>query len=193
MLVLGRKAVFCLRVMLRRFWWRSARCFLWGRCRRRFDSHYYTSVARAKVATCGKRLKVNARCRFTRHCHFGENCNFNGMTVRGVGTVIIGNNFHSGEGCRIITSNHNFDGGAEIPYDSTHIVKKVIIGDNVWFGDSVLVVGNVVIGEGAIVAAGSVVCKDVPEGAIVGGNPAKLIRFRNLDHYHRLKSARRFH
>lgn len=188
-----RTIVFRLGSLVKKSWWRLKRRFLWGHCRRRFDSRYYTSVARAKVASCGDRLKVNARCRFTRYCHFGENCNFNGMTVLGCGIVIIGDNFHSGENCRMITSNHNFDGGTEIPYDSTHIAKKIVIGDNVWFGDSVLVVGNVEIGEGAIIAAGSVVCKDVPVGAIVGGNPAKLIRFRDMEHYNQLKRAGKFH
>jgi len=115
------------------------------------------------------------------------------MTIRGCGSVVIGNNFHSGECCRIITANHNFDHGEAIPYDDTYEKKRVIIGDNVWFGDMVLVVGNVKIGEGAIIAAGSVVCKDVPACAIVGGNPAKLIRYRDIDHYEHLKREGRFH
>lgn len=153
----------------------------------------YSAAVRRIAASCGSDLRVNHPSRFTRFCRFGDNCNFNGMTVLGGGEVSFGNNFHSGENCRIITQNHNFDHGTAIPYDSTYIKKKITIEDNVWFGDSVIVVGNVTIGEGAIIGAGAVVVKDVPPGAIVGGNPAKLIRFRDMDHYNRLKAEGRFH
>ena len=114
----------------------------------------YSEEARRVAASCGAGLKVNHPSRFSRFCRFGDNCNFNGMTVLGGGEVSFGNNFHSGENCRIITQNHNFDHGEAIPYDSTYITKKVTIEDNVWLGDSVIVVGNVTIGEGAIVGAG---------------------------------------
>lgn len=172
--------------MLRRLK-RAVRRFMDARRKRR-----YTEAARRIAAGCGRDLRVNAPCRFTRFCTFGDNCNFNGMTVLGKGSVTFGSNFHSGENCRIITQNHNFDGGDAIPYDATYVTKTIAIGDNVWFGDSVMVVGDVTIGEGAIIGAGAVVTKDVPAGAIVGGNPAQLIRFRDMEHYNRLKKEGRF-
>ena len=92
----------------------------------------------------------------------------------------------------IITQNHNYDEGNSIPYDDTYIYKTVIIEDNVWLGNRVIITGNITIGEGAIVAAGSVVCKDVPKYAIVGGNPAKVIKYRNIEHYNELKKEKRF-
>lgn len=52
------------------------------------------------------------------------------------------------------------------------------IGSDVWLCDGCIVLSGVRIGHGAIIAAGSVVTKDVPDFAIVGGNPAKLIRYR---------------
>ena len=55
---------------------------------------------------------------------------------------------------------------------------NIIIGNDVWIGNNVLLKGGITIGDGAIVAMGSVVTKDVPPYAIVGGVPAKLIRFR---------------
>jgi acetyltransferase-like isoleucine patch superfamily enzyme len=55
---------------------------------------------------------------------------------------------------------------------------KVIIGNDVWIGIRVTIVGNVKIGNGAVIAAGAVVTKDVPPYAIVGGVPAKIIRYR---------------
>ena len=59
--------------------------------------------------------------------------------------------------------------------------NKISIGNDVWIGHNVLVVGNVSIGNGAILAAGSVVTKDVAPYAIVAGVPAKQIRKRFSD------------
>lgn len=62
------------------------------------------------------------------------------------------------------------------------IVSKgaVIIEDDVWIGDKVTILSNVVIGKGAVVAANSVVTKSVPPYSIVAGNPAKIIKQRKL-------------
>jgi acetyltransferase-like isoleucine patch superfamily enzyme len=56
-------------------------------------------------------------------------------------------------------------------------VGDIIIRDGAWLGTGVTVIGNVTIGKGAIVGAGSVVTKDVPDNCIVAGNPAKVIRY----------------
>jgi acetyltransferase-like isoleucine patch superfamily enzyme len=144
-----------------------------------------------KVVKYGDKLRVNYKSSFNRNTYFADNCNFNGMRISGGGKVMFGNNFHSGKECLIITENHNYNGDA-IPYDNTIITKTIIIEDNVWFGHRVIVVGNVTIGEGVIVAAGSVVCKNIPKYAIVGGNPAKIIKFRDIHHYERLKLMNKY-
>jgi acetyltransferase-like isoleucine patch superfamily enzyme len=59
-----------------------------------------------------------------------------------------------------------------------HSKGDIIIGDDVWIGMNAIICSGVKIGQGAVVAAGAIVTKDVPPYAIVGGNPAKLIRFR---------------
>lgn len=56
--------------------------------------------------------------------------------------------------------------------------NDIIVEDDVWIGDSAIISSGVHIGQGAIIAAGAVVTKDVPPYAIVGGNPAKLIKYR---------------
>ena len=56
--------------------------------------------------------------------------------------------------------------------------KEVVIGNDVWIGGNVSILDGVVVGDGAIIAAGAVVTKDVPPYAVVGGVPAKVIKYR---------------
>ena len=55
----------------------------------------------------------------------------------------------------------------------------IIIGNEAWIGTAAIILCGVTIGEGAVVAAGAVVTRDVPAGAIVAGNPARLVKYRN--------------
>ena len=153
------------------------------RALRELRSGYYTACALRKVKRRGPRCKCNAKCRFTSKTELGENCNFNGMEVTGRGLVRIGNNFHSGKDCTIMTSYHNYDHGARIPYDDTFITRDVVIGDNVWIGQSVIILAGSHIGDGAVIQAGSVVCGDIPPLAVAGGHPAKPFKYRDKEHY----------
>ncbi len=92
----------------------------------------------------------------------------------------------------LLTRNHNYE-GSQIPYDSTYIDKDITIGDFVWLGNRVIIMGGVSIGEGAIIAAGAVVTRDVPRCAIVGGNPAQIIKYRDIAHFDQLKQEQKFH
>lgn len=154
---------------------------------------WYTSFVRTQASSAGTDLQVNGKSSVNERTVLGDNVNFNGMEVRGGGPVEIGDNFHSGPECRILTQNHNYDDGDAVPYDDTYVVDGVTIGDNVWFGIDVTVLPGVTIGEGAIVQASSTVVSDVPAGAIVGGHPAEIITYRDMDHYERLKDAGKFH
>lgn len=135
------------------------------------------------------RIFINGKCRFTPNCHIGNNCHFNGMVINGDGKVFIGDNFHSGTECLIITQNHNYDSGERLPYDNSYIVKNITIGKNVWLGSRVILLPGTVLGDGCIVQAGSVVHGKIPRLAIVGGNPATVIKYRDEEHYTRLENA----
>ena len=56
--------------------------------------------------------------------------------------------------------------------------KRVKVGNDVWIGTKVMIMGGVTVGDGAVIGAGSIVTKDVPPYAIVAGVPAKVIRYR---------------
>lgn len=125
------------------------------------------------------------------HCSVGNNCNFNGMRISGFGKVIIGDNFHSGEGCLIITSNHKYEGNA-LPYDENNINKDVIIGKNVWIGSRVIILPGSELGDGCIIQAGSVVVGKISPLSIAGGHPAKVFSMRNEKHYWSLEQDHKY-
>ena len=153
---------------------------------------FWTTICKRKLRRVGNGIKINSYCRFTSNTNVGDYCNFNGLKICGKGRVVIGNYFHSGSECMFITENHNYEGEA-LPYDDTYILKDIIIDDCVWIGSRVLVLGGVHIGEGAIVQAGSVVVDDIPSQAIAGGNPARVFKYRDENHYNRLKENKIFH
>ncbi len=153
---------------------------------------FWTSYVKKRSISVGKNLKVNACSKVYKNVVLGDNVNFNGITIKGKGICTIGNNFHSGQDCLIILQNHNYE-GTEIPYDSTNIIKNVVIEDNVWIGDRVIILGGITIGEGAIIQAGSVVCKNIPPYVIAGGHPATEFSRRDIQHYERLKKEKKYH
>lgn len=153
---------------------------------------FYTIKVKYQCKSYGSPLSVNFKSSVTSNTVLHKNVNFNGMQIKGSGKVIIGNNFHSGQDCLIISDIHNYDKGDAIPYDNTYIANTIIIKDNVWIGDRVTIIGNVTIDEGAIIQAGSVVVKDIPKYSIAGGHPAVVFKHRDIDHYEGLKKMNRF-
>ena len=109
------------------------------------------------------------------------------------GGVTIGKYFHPGRRLTIITTNHDYDSKDYIPYGEVDIEKPVRIDDFVWCGANVTILPGVTIGEGAVIAGGAVVTKNVADFSIVGGNPAKFIKYRNIENYKRLKKLNKFH
>ena len=123
-----------------------------------------------------------------------EHVSFNGMRMEGDGKVTIGRYFHSGTECLMITRSHGYDTGNKIPYDAEHhIYKDIEIGDFVWLGSRVMILPGTNIGEGAIIQGGSVVHGKIPPYAIAGGNPAKVFKYRDIEHFKKLKEEGKFY
>ena len=77
---------------------------------------------------------------------------------------------------------------------SSTVSRKTFLGKNIHFnGMEIGGCGDVTIGEGAIIQAGSVVVKDIPKYAIAEGSPAIVFSQRNVEHYEELKKKKRFH
>lgn len=151
----------------------------------------FTEAVKMIAAETGPYLRVNNYSRVSRNTYLSNNVNFNGMKINGKGKVSIGQYFHSGEECIMITDTHNYE-GEMIPYDNTDKVRDIIIDDFVWIGTRVTILGGVHIGEGAIIQAGAVVVNDIPAYAIAGGNPAKVFKYRDKEHFMELKTKGKY-
>ena len=148
----------------------------------------FTFLATRKIGNYQTKPKVNFYSRFTRNTFIGNNCHFNGMVIRGNGKVQIGDNCHFGKNILLITSYHKYDNANAIPYDTKQMIDKdIIIEDNVWIGDRVIILGGVTIGEAAIIQAGSVVVNNIAKFGIAGGNPAVVFKSRDKNQYKILK------
>ena len=100
-----------------------------------------------------------------------------GSFIQDIGEVKIGKDVLIGPKVMIFTANHKTN--IEEPIINQGIdIKPVCIEDDVWIGASSIILPGVVIKKGAVIAAGSIVTKNVPEYAIIGGNPGKVIRYR---------------
>ena len=137
---------------------------------------------------CGGYSRVSSRTILANNVSFTG-----GMRIQGHGLCKIGQHFHAGNDCLILTENHNYDKGKTIPYDEIFICKDVIIDDFVWLGSRVIVLPGSHIGEGAIIQAGAVVHGDIPPCAIAGGNPAKVFKYRDVEHFKKLKKEGKFY
>ena len=108
-----------------------------------------------------------------KNIHIGKNVFLNmGCKFQDQGGIYIGDGALIGHNVVLATLNHAMSPSRR----GTMVPAPIRIGKNVWIGSNAAILPGVTIGDGAIVAAGAVVTRDVPENAIVGGVPAKVIR-----------------
>jgi maltose O-acetyltransferase len=116
----------------------------------------------------------------------GPHCKFDGA-----GVIIIGKGSVIAPEVAVYSRTHNFNNDLRaIPFDNVLEISPVVIGEYVWIGTRAIILPGVVIGDGAIVAAGAIVTKDVPYCAVVGGNPAKVIKYRDKFVFEELRSKK---
>lgn len=108
---------------------------------------------------------------------FGAHCTVNPHAMIS-GKVTCGDGVRIASHVSLVGFNHGYDDPDTPIYRQKHEALGITIGDDVWIGANAVVVDGVTIGRGAVIAAGAVVSRDVPDLAIVGGVPAKVLRFR---------------
>lgn len=135
-------------------------------------------------------LTLGDRVRIGRHVELspqgggiwvGSDCSLNNsVVIYGAGSVLIGDSCRIGHGSMLISSNHTFE-------DLTRPIRLqpltavgVQLEEDVWLGAKCIVLDGVTVGRGAVVGAGSVVTRDIPPFSVSAGNPARLIRSREV-------------
>lgn len=101
------------------------------------------------------------------------------------GGLVVEDGVIFGPSCVIYTSNHNYDSKdlQAVPYDGRTLLASVTIKRNTWIGGHSIILPGITIGEGCVIGAGSVVTKDVEDFAVVGGNPARVLKYRDKERY----------
>lgn len=153
----------------------------------------WENLVRKTAKSVGEGLYCGGYCIVNKNTILADHVSMNGLRVSGNGNIKIGRYFHSGIEILIIAQNHNYDEGEMIPYDTTYKYKDIEIGDFVWLGSRVMILPGTKIGEGAIIQGGAVVHGEIPPYAIAGGNPAKVFKYRNIEHFKKLKAEGKFY
>ncbi len=131
------------------------------------------------IKKCGKNVNIEKGAVFSSKTVLGDNSGIGRNAVL-TGDITIGDNVMMGADCTIYTRNHSFD-RLDIPMckQGFQSERPVTIGNDVWIGGHVIILPGVNIGNGVIIGAGAVVTKDVPDYAVMGGSPARVLKYRN--------------
>ena len=147
----------------------------------RFANRLRVALCKVIFKECGSIQTINRKVRFGsgKNVIIGDGSGI-GANTEIPSSIIIGNNVILSRNCFILNRNHRFE-DTEIPIVKQGFKedKLTIIEDDCWIGMNSLLTPGRHIRTGTIVGMGSVLTKDFPEYAIVGGNPASLIKYRN--------------
>lgn len=131
----------------------------------------------AEEFALGHRSYLAAHAHVTGRVRTGSDCSLNAAcAVRG--DVRLGDGVRIGAHAALLGFNHTFADPDRPVFRQPLTSRGITVGDDVWVGSHVVVVDGVHVGDRSVLAAGAVVTKDVPAGAVVGGNPARLLRWR---------------
>lgn len=107
----------------------------------------------------------------------------NNAFINAHGEVEINSGTITGPDLMIFSVNHIYEQTNTIPFSNELIFRKVVIGKNCWIGGRVYICPGVELGDGCVVAGGSVVTKSFPSCSVIGGNPAKVLKIRDEVNY----------
>jgi len=135
-------------------------------------------LVRSYLKKCGENLRVKANAEISPKSEVGDNSEL-GTRCMIQSHCSIGSNVIMGPDIKIYSRNHKYERlDTPIQYQGKK-QYNTIVGNDVWIGANVIILAGVKVGNHTIIAAGSVVTNDVPDYAIVGGNPAKVIKYRD--------------
>lgn len=154
-----------------------------------------SDVDLGRFRQCGRNVRISAHVTISHRdmISIGDNVVIHRhVMINGGGGLVIGNNVGISYGTTIWTLDHTFQGGEALPFDRDVVMRPILINDNVAIGANVSVTPGLEIGEGAIIGMGAVVTTDVKPLAVMFGNPARVVGFRDREEYEQLKAAGRF-
>ncbi len=135
-------------------------------------------TAKGFIKYCGKNVNIEKGAVISSKLSIGDNSGI-GVNCNCGGELYIGNDVMMGPECVVISRNHKFeDTTTPIRLQGYEKEEPCYIGNDVWIGRRVMIMPGVRIGNGCVIAAGAVVTKDIPDFAIAGGVPAKVIKYR---------------